>query len=261
MARRRSSNKLLGRILGISVAVHVVALPVLAHFGAFEKIRQRFFTGEITIPPPAPETAKPPARQAEKKRASSAAKSKDSAPKAARQQSNLTQPRVVSSSPGTGAGDAGPTVDPNGRGRPGVVPTPDGAAPGPSPEPTAAPVVEAPRASPKPLPTPNPEPSAKPSPTPAPRTPVFAPADPTFQPYPEIPDELRTEAMDAKATVLVDVDAAGVVRSVSLVVSCGNADLDRIAIDAARRWRFRAATRDGEPVPSKVRLHIRFKVD
>ena len=52
MRRRRQKNPLLMRIIVISVAVHIVALPVLAHFGAFKKIQEHFVEAKIVVLPP-----------------------------------------------------------------------------------------------------------------------------------------------------------------------------------------------------------------
>jgi protein TonB len=48
-------------------------------------------------------------------------------------------------------------------------------------------------------------------------------------------------------------DDLRVVRSLDTV-----SGLDRAAIDAAKRWRFKPATRDGQPVPSLVVLELTF---
>src|SRR5579862_2828410 len=66
MRRRRQRNPLLMRIIVISIIVHIIALPILAHFGAFKKIQQHFVeVTAVRLPPPpaepdkkAPETKK-----------------------------------------------------------------------------------------------------------------------------------------------------------------------------------------------------------
>ena len=77
MRRRRQKNPLLMRIIVISVAVHLVALPVLAHFGAFKKIQQHFVEARMVVlpPPPAPEKEKAEVKkQAQQKPAPTAKK-------------------------------------------------------------------------------------------------------------------------------------------------------------------------------------------
>ena len=58
-------------------------------------------------------------------------------------------------------------------------------------------------------------------------------------------------------TALFTISATGLV-SVKMVSSTGNATLDALALDAARRWTFRPATVDGKPVDSFRRLAIEF---
>ena len=52
----------------------------------------------------------------------------------------------------------------------------------------------------------------------------------------------------------------GAPAQVQIVRSSGNPELDRLALDTARKWRFKPATRDGQPIESVVRLHIQFQV-
>src|ERR1051325_6304909 len=60
MRRRHQKNPLLMRIIGISVLVHLIALPILAYFGAFKKIQSHFAGPPIVFvaPPPPPEEKK-----------------------------------------------------------------------------------------------------------------------------------------------------------------------------------------------------------
>lgn len=76
---------------------------------------------------------------------------------------------------------------------------------------------------------------------------------------PEIPSRLRTEALQASFTAVFTVHADGSA-DVQTVRSTGNAELDRLALAAARQWRFAPATCGGEPVESYLRLEIEFQV-
>ena len=70
MRRRKQRNPLLMRIIVITIVAHLVALPVLAHFGAFKKIQQQFIVGEVkmvTLPPPP--TVKPEEKKQAKAKA------------------------------------------------------------------------------------------------------------------------------------------------------------------------------------------------
>lgn len=84
-------------------------------------------------------------------------------------------------------------------------------------------------------------------------------AVPVSEPKPAIPDDLRdsdlSTAFDALFTIHTDGTA-----SVKMVSSTGNQTLDALALDAAKRWTFRPATRGGQPVESFLRLRVEFSV-
>jgi len=80
------------------------------------------------------------------------------------------------------------------------------------------------------------------------------------QPQPTIPDDFRSDALDTTVVVDVTVGPDGAPTSASISQSTGKRELDKLAVDAAKQWRFKPATRDGEPVESRVRLHIEFQV-
>jgi len=61
----------------------------------------------------------------------------------------------------------------------------------------------------------------------------------------------------AEVVLLVIIGADGVVKDVSVAQSAGPA-LDAAAIAAVVRWRFKPATRDGEPEEARVRIPFRF---
>lgn len=266
MSRRRKGNKLLSKIMLISLVVHIIAIPVLARFGTFEKIRKQFVTNEVTIlPPPLPELEKPVEQKAAKK--PQVAKSKGPSPSKAQSRSDAPHPPVLASNaPPSGTGDSGPVVDPNGTGAAGVVPKDGGNTPLEKP-----PVVES-KVDSKPVvkPIEKPEPKAvvKPdvksvvdAPPVKPRIPVIVVAEPSFQPMPEVPEDLRAEALDKTCVVEISVAADGSVASVKVRATCGVSELDQIALNTARKWKFKPATKDGDAVPSTVRLHVQFKVD
>src|SRR5579872_1256944 len=58
--RRRQRNPLLIRIVLISLAAHVVALPILAHFGVFDKGKKGFGTANVVMLELEKKTVKPP---------------------------------------------------------------------------------------------------------------------------------------------------------------------------------------------------------
>lgn len=62
------------------------------------------------------------------------------------------------------------------------------------------------------------------------------------------------------AMVRVDVGVDGQPSNVSIETGSGSRDLDRAALDAVRKWHFRAAQRDGQPIPSSVVVPVEFKL-
>ncbi|WP_229980294.1 energy transducer TonB [Stenotrophomonas lactitubi] len=58
------------------------------------------------------------------------------------------------------------------------------------------------------------------------------------------------------ATLLVDVDEQGRPYAVEIARGSGSAKLDAAAVEAAYRWSYNAASRDGVPVRGKVRITV-----
>ena len=75
---------------------------------------------------------------------------------------------------------------------------------------------------------------------------------------PAYPAEALTTRPSGEVSVTATVSPAGEVSAVELAQEIAPA-LDRAALDAATRWRFRPATRDGVPVPSRVQLLFHFE--
>lgn len=149
-----------------------------------------------------------------------------------------------------------PPLDPTPTPRPHPTPTP-------RPEPTATP---RPTPRPDPTPTPRPEPTATPRPTPRPEpTATPRPKGPTRearvtrQVQPDIPDELKNASFKTSVRVRVEVAADGT-PSPSLRGSSGNAEIDRRVLAALRRWRWKPALQDGEPVASSQNFRFDFEV-
>jgi protein TonB len=268
MARRRKKNPLLTRIIVVSVAVHIVALPILAKFGAFKKIKREYLeTQMVKLPPPPVEKQKPEVKKQQAKVVHKSAASKTaSAAHAGPRRSNPNAPHVaVAQGNGTGD-DSGPTVD-QGNGKAGVLPTavkpktedtgtPQPTTTTPTPQPTQPEKVVK---NTEPVKTTTPEP-VKPAEPAAPHIPVVVEAEPTNSPQPTIPDDLRSDAIDKTCVAEVTVSETGMPVSVKISQSSGNSELDALAMDTAKRWRFKPATSDGVPVQSTVRLHIEFQV-
>ena len=274
MRRRRQKNPLLKRIITISVAIHIVALPILAHFNAFKSIQKSLAQVQMVVltAPPDREMPKPEAKQKKVAVKSVAKKSSASAPR-----QNRGAIKIASNSPHVavaqgGEGEGGDATVVQGAGQQGALPV-NGAKVGggesPSVQATVKPV---PVGEPKPITPvevkpvqPNVAPpktvAAVPVATP-PKEQVFTEAIAIGeQPALEIPDELRSEALDKTLITECIVSSEGVVKDVKVIQSTGLDALDRRGTQAARKWKFRPATRDGLPIESRVRLHIEFQVN
>lgn len=80
-------------------------------------------------------------------------------------------------------------------------------------------------------------------------------------PPPPYPEECRCRGQQGTVVVKVLVSPRGTAESVVLSRSSGFGPLDRAAIEAVRRWRFRAATMGGIPIESYVMVPIRFVLE
>jgi len=261
MRRSRKKKSLLPKMIGIAVLINAVLLPILAQMGVFHSVRGGHLTAVslVKLPPPekAPAQKKPPAAKTPPKpptpHEAKAHASSRSVP------ANPNQPKVVAA-PSSGSGSGGPTIANNGTATPGQVVTP------PSAPQQSAPIPAPPQIQPKPAPSPTPAPApvfvppVAPPPPPAPvRPPVVVAAQPIDRPEPTIPDDMRTDDINTTFLALFHIKADGVA-TVSTLKSTGNQTLDRLALDDARKWTFRPATRDGQPVESYLKLQIEFRV-
>ncbi|MFL6593362.1 MAG: energy transducer TonB [Luteimonas sp.] len=146
----------------------------------------------------------------------------------------LPAPLPAGESPGTASGMEEPTHTAQ-QPAPHIVQPPPTAAPAPAPRPPPAPVGDVATGGSAPQPIESPAPS-----------------------YPR--EALRNG--DSGAVLLrVHVGPDGIPYAVDLVRSSRSRSLDRAAADAVRRWRFRPAQRDGQPVPGEVLVPIAFNAD
>ena len=83
---------------------------------------------------------------------------------------------------------------------------------------------------------------------------------PTSQPAPRYPRNAVRAGIEGTVQVQVDVGPDGVPTSVALASGSGNRELDRAAIEAVRRWRFRPAMANGEPTVGRVTVPIQFSM-
>jgi len=79
-------------------------------------------------------------------------------------------------------------------------------------------------------------------------------------PEPEYPSLSRRQREQGLVKLRVHVTEEGRAGEVMLHMSSGYDRLDRAALDAVRRWRFRPAQRAGTPVPGWVVVPVRFEL-
>ena len=77
-------------------------------------------------------------------------------------------------------------------------------------------------------------------------------------PAPRYPGTALRNGDSGTVLVRVEVDVNGMPAGVALVQRSGSRDLDRAAMEAVRRWRFRPAQRDGRAIPGSVVVPIEF---
>ena len=149
-------------------------------------------------------------------------------------------------------------------------------APPPPKEETVAKVEEqpAPPLEAKPAPPP-PKPVKAPTPPAAAATKSANPGTPTgatgasgatskpsalYNPPPSYPNESKRANEEGAVLLSVQVNAAGRADSITVSKSSGFQRLDRAASEAVRRWKFKPATRNGEPIATIVDVPIVFRL-
>lgn len=107
---------------------------------------------------------------------------------------------------------------------------------------------------------PPPPPAPGPAPTPRSAGPLASGATPVpvEMPPPRYPAQAERRGLTGTVRVRAEVGTDGVPTSVAVVEGSGTRELDRAALDAVRRWRFRPGQVDGKPVPGSVVVPIEF---
>ncbi|KAF1703069.1 energy transducer TonB [Pseudoxanthomonas suwonensis] len=75
---------------------------------------------------------------------------------------------------------------------------------------------------------------------------------------PRYPPAAARAGIEGEVILVIDVDANGNVTNVTVEKSSRNRDLDRAAIEAARKWRFNPATVGGQKSAGRVRVPVNF---
>lgn len=105
-----------------------------------------------------------------------------------------------------------------------------------------------------------PPPPAAPAPSPRPAAPVATSLpQPVSTPAPEYPRQSLRNGEQGTVMVSAEIGPDGVPSSVEVARSSGSRYLDRAAVDAVRRWRFRPAMADGRAISGRVQVPITFK--
>ena len=110
-------------------------------------------------------------------------------------------------------------------------------------------------------PPPPPRPVAPPLP---PAAVAMAPGNapvPIQSPAPRYPPDALRRGESGTVLLRVHVGADGIPMAIDLVQSSRSRALDHAATDAVRRWRFRPAQRNGQPVDGVVQVPISFAAD
>ncbi|WP_415846974.1 energy transducer TonB, partial [Stenotrophomonas lactitubi] len=130
--------------------------------------------------------------------------------------------------------------------------------PSPVPPPPQAPVVDVPEPRANDIVTP----PSPPSP-PAPPTSIEASVDISSKAMnpPRYPPAAFRAGIQGEVILIIDVDAQGNVTNVTVEKSSRNRDLDRAAMEAARKWRFNAAEAGGKKAAGRVRVPVNFALN
>jgi protein TonB len=78
---------------------------------------------------------------------------------------------------------------------------------------------------------------------------------------PRYPPDAARRGEQGVVVLLVNVAANGAATGVRVYASSGFTLLDRAARDAVARWRFKAKSEEGLPVPSRTLIRIKFTLD
>lgn len=108
-----------------------------------------------------------------------------------------------------------------------------------------------------------PPPPPPPPPPPAPPTQIEASVDISSKAMnpPRYPPAAFRAGIQGEVILIIDVDANGNVTNVTVEKSSRNRDLDRAAMEAARKWRFNAAESGGKKAAGRVRVPVNFALN
>lgn len=95
---------------------------------------------------------------------------------------------------------------------------------------------------------------------PAPAAPAVPPTELAAldTPPPDYPLELACRNVAGTATLGVTVGVAGMPTEVKVLRGSGNAQLDRSALERVKTWKFKPATRGGQPHAQTIQVPVTF---
>jgi protein TonB len=237
-------------MIGIGVIVTLAFLPIMAKLGLLKAIQEKYV--ETTMIPMPPIPPQPKEAKAKAKKAVHHAEARHGAQIASGAHS---APLPVHVAMGNGAGGDN-SVGQNGSvSRTGLVPLFNPNAGSGSGQ--GGPVT--PPATPPPPPVVTPPPTVVTPTPPTPKEDVIVEAEPSFKPEPVIPDDLLDSDIDTTFYAYFTISQDGTT-DVKMVQGTGNSILDRLAMDAAKQWKFTPATKNGVPVLSYRQLQVEFVV-
>ena len=77
---------------------------------------------------------------------------------------------------------------------------------------------------------------------------------------PKYPPAAARSGIEGTVILIIDVDANGKVTNVSVEKSSRNRDLDRAAMEAARKWSFSPSIVNGVKASGRVRVPVDFNM-
>ncbi len=81
----------------------------------------------------------------------------------------------------------------------------------------------------------------------------------TYAPDPEYTEAARKAKLSGNVIVSMIVDSNGEPHNVQVDRGLGN-ELDEKAVEAVQQYRFKPATRSGEPVPVRLKVEVNFQI-
>ena len=83
---------------------------------------------------------------------------------------------------------------------------------------------------------------------------------PLKTPPPDYPHKLKRDGVSGVVAVKVLIDETGSVTECTVSKST-NPEFDGAALDAVKRWKFKPAQKDGNPVKAKLLIPIQFQIN